>query len=101
VAVAGGYFPVLMELRQGISVIPQVTAEGQVRLQIGQRFDQPARPGAASIQSSYSTLLLTPGQWQPLGGIDVSQRGGASGLAGVSSGSRRMMLPLEVKVELH
>lgn len=101
VALAGGEYPALVSLQRGIRVTPQVTAGGQVRLSIAQRFDTPAGHGRAETQDASSTLLLTPGQWQPLGAINIRERTDSTGLSGVSTQSRRMNLPLDVKVELH
>lgn len=99
IALAGGEYPVLISLRQGISVTPTVTADGRVRLRIAQRFDRPDGNGA-DTQSAASTLLLTQGQWQPLGSIDVSERRADAGLGGGGRSHHRLHLPLEVKVEL-
>lgn len=101
VALAGGYYPALVSLRQGIRVIPQVTAGGQVRLSIAQRFDTPTGHGHADTQDASATLLLTPGQWQPLGAIHIDKHTDSARLDGVSTKSRRINLPLEVKVEVH
>lgn len=98
-ALTGGEYPVLVSLQQGISVTPTVTADGQVQLRIAQRFDRPDGNGA-NTQSTASTLRLTPGQWQPLGSIDVSERRAGAGLGGGGSTHHSMHLPLDVKVEL-
>ncbi|ASK34253.1 hypothetical protein CEK62_07595 [Alcanivorax sp. N3-2A] len=101
VALSGTYYPALVSLKQGIRVTPQMTADGRVRLSIEQRFDEPpdAR-GHARTQGSSSTLMLTPGQWQPLGAISVSERDSAAGLGSVRVQTRQAELPLEVKVEV-
>lgn len=101
VAISGGYYPVLLSLRQGLWATPTVTADSRVKLTIEQRFDQPAADGRISTQGLATTVVLTPGQWQPLGSIRVQASGGEAGLTGAGARSRRMQLPLAVKVELH
>ncbi|HBT05291.1 MAG TPA: hypothetical protein DEB22_02510, partial [Alcanivorax sp.] len=87
-------------LKQGIDITPVVTSDGRVRLTIEQRFDEPAGRRSARTQEASSTLVVTPGQWQPLGQITVSESQSATGLGGASTRSDRFSLPLEVKVEI-
>ena len=61
---------------------------------------QPAGRQRARTQQASSTLVVTPGQWQPLGQITVSESQSATGLGGASTRSDRFSLPLEVKVEI-
>jgi len=100
VAVTGSEYPALVSLQQGIVAKPMVTADGRVRLTIRQSFDRPEGRGRFSTQGAATTLMLTPGQWQPLGSIRVNSSDSGAGLGGVSSRSQRTSLPLEVKVEL-
>lgn len=100
VALSGTAYPALITLKQGIEVIPRMTADGRVRLNIAQRFEQPAGHGTAHTQGSQSTLMLTPGQWQPLGEITVRERFSGTSLGGVRREGHRVNLPLDVKVEV-
>jgi len=100
VALTGTQFPALLALKQGIDITPVVTSDGRVRLTIEQRFDEPAGRRSARTQEASSTLVVTPGQWQPLGQITVSESQSATGLGGASTRSDRFSLPLEVKVEI-
>ncbi|MFP1684409.1 hypothetical protein ACLD0W_18015 [Alloalcanivorax sp. C16-1] len=100
VALTGTQYPALMSLRQGIEVRPMLTGDGRVRLDIAQRFERPAGGGTAEIQGAASTLMMVPGQWQPLGAITVTEDSSAAGLGGADRHSERLSLPLEVKVEL-
>lgn len=100
VALSGTSYPALITLKQGIQVTPQLAGDDRIRLSIEQRFDQPGDDGSARIQDSQTTLMLTPGQWQPLGSIAVSERESVTGLAGGHVKTRRVDLPLEVKVEV-
>ena len=99
-ALGGGYYgTVLAELQQGIQVIPQLTPDGGVVLQISQRYDQPGSQGVAHTQSSGTTLRVQPGVWQPMGSINVDSEQDQRGLGGVRSSSQQVNLPLEVMVE--
>ena len=99
-ALGGGYYgTVLAELQQGIQVIPQLTPDGDVVLQISQRYDQAGGPGVAYTQSSGTTLRLQPGVWQPMGSIRVDRKQDQRGFGGVQSSSQQVNLPLEVMVE--
>jgi len=100
VALTGTQFPALLALKQGIDITPVVTSDSRVRLTIEQRFDEPAGRQRARTQQASSTLVVTPGQWQPLGQITVSESQSATGLGGASTRSDRFSLPLEVKVEI-
>lgn len=100
VALTGTQFPALLALKQGIDITPVITSDGRVRLTIEQRFDEPAGYRRARTQQASSTLVVTPGQWQPLGRITVSESRSATGLGGASTRSDRFSLPLEVKVEI-
>lgn len=99
-ALGGGYYgTVFAELQQGIQVIPQLTPDGSVVLQISQRYDQPGGQGVAHTQSSGTTLRVQPGVWQPMGSISVDRQQDQRGLGGVRSSSQQANLPLEVMVE--
>ncbi len=100
VALTGTQFPALLALKQGIDITPVITSDGRVRLTIEQRFDEPAGRRSARTQQASSTLVVTPGQWQPLGQISVSESQSSAGLSGTSTRSDRFALPLEVKVEV-
>jgi len=100
VAITGTQFPALLALKQGIEITPVLTSDGRVQLTVAQRFDEPAGKHRARTQQAQSTLVVTPGQWQPLGQITVSESGSRAGLSGVSTRSERLSLPLEVKVEV-
>lgn len=100
VALTGTQYPALMTLKQGIRITPVMTGDGRVRLTVAQRFDEPAGDGVARTQGADTTLVVTPGQWRPLGAITVSERTGALGLSGGATHSERLDLPLEVKVEI-
>lgn len=100
-ALAGGYYgTVFAELQQGIQVVPQLTPNGSVVLQISQRYDQPGGQGVAHTQSSGTTLRVQPGVWQPMGSISVDRQQDQRGLGGVRSSSQQVNLPLEVMVEI-
>jgi len=99
-ALGGGYYgTVFAKLQQGIQVIPQLTPDGSVVLQISQRYDQPGGQGVAHTQSSGTTLRVQPGIWQPMGSISVDRQQDQRGLGGVRSSSQQVNLPLEVMVE--
>ena len=99
-ALGGGYYgTVLAELQQGIQVIPQLTPDGSVVLQVSQRYDQTGGPGLAQTQSSGTTLRVQPGVWQPMGSIRVDRKQDQRGFGGVQSSSQQVNLPLEVMVE--
>lgn len=99
-ALGGGYVgTALAELQQGIQVIPQLTPDGSVVLQISQRFDQPAGNGLAQTQSSASTLRLRPGVWQPMGSITVDRQQSSRNFGGAQRSRQQVNLPLEVMVE--
>lgn len=100
VALTGTQYPALMSLKQGIEVLPMLTGDGRVRLRIAQRFEQPAGGGVSTTQGAGTTLLLVPGQWQPIGAISVTEDARRRGLDGAAARSERLTLPLEVKVEL-
>jgi hypothetical protein len=100
VALSGTVYPALITLKQGIEVVPRMTADGRIRLNIAQRFEQPAGNGSSHTQGSQSTLMLTPGQWQPLGEITVRERFSGTSLGGVRREGHRVNLPLDVKVEV-
>ena len=100
VALTGTQYPALLSLKQGIEITPVLTGDGRVRLTLAQRFDEPAGNGQALTQGSETTLVVTPGQWQALGSITVSERTGTRGLRGATVHSERLNLPLEVKVEI-
>lgn len=100
VAVAGSEYPALVSLRQGIVAKPVVTGDGRVRLKIRQSHDRREGHGRFSTQGAATTLLLAPGQWQPVGSIRESSQGSRAGIGGVSSSHHRTSLPLEVKVEV-
>ncbi len=100
-ALGGGYYgTVFAELQQGIQVVPQLTPDGSVVLQISQRYDQPGGQGVAYTQSSGTTLRLQPGVWQPMGSISVDRQQDQRGFDGVQSSSQQVNLPLEVMVEI-
>ena len=100
-ALGGGYYgTVFAELQQGIQVVPQLTPDGSVVLQIRQRYDQPGDQGVAYTQSSGTTLRLQPGVWQPMGSIRVDRQQDQRGIGGVQSSSQQVNLPLEVMVEI-
>jgi len=100
VALSGGYYgTTFAQLDQGIQVTPQLAADGSVVLQISQRFDQPASHNTARTQHSATTLRVTPGRWQPMGSITVTQSGSRQSIGGYQSGQQSMTLPLEVMVE--
>ena len=100
-ALGGGYYgTVLAELQQGIQVIPQLTPDGDVVLQISQRYEQAGGPGLANTQSSGTTLRVQPGVWQPMGSIRVDRQQDQRGFSGVRSSSQQVNLPLEVMVEI-
>ncbi len=100
VAITGTQYPALMSLKQGIQVLPMLTGDGRVRLDISQRFDRPTGGGTATVQEAATTLMMVPGQWQPLGAITVTENSAARGLGGGARHSERLALPLEVKVEV-
>lgn len=100
VAITGTHFPALLALKQGIEITPVLTSDGRVQLTVAQRFDEPAGNRRARTQQAQSTLVVTPGQWQPLGQITVSESGSRADIGGVSTRSERLSLPLEVKVEV-
>ena len=100
VALSGGYYgTTFAQLDQGIQVTPQLTPDGSVVLQISQRFDQPATHNAARTQHSATTLRVTPGRWQPMGSISVTESGTRQGIGSYQSGQQSLTLPLEVMVE--
>lgn len=100
-ALGGGYYgTVFAELQQGIQVVPQLTPDGSVVLQISQRYDQPGGPGLAHTQSSGTTLRVQPGVWQPMGSINVDSQQNQRGIGGVQHSSQQVSLPLEVMVEI-
>ncbi len=100
VALTGTQFPALLALKQGIDITPVITSDGRVRLTIRQRFDEPTGHRRARTQDASSTLVVTPGQWQPLGQITVSENSAGAGLEGATTRTERLSLPLEVKVEV-
>ena len=81
-------------------MVPQLTPDGSVVLQISQRYDQPGGPGLAHTQSSGTTLRVQPGVWQPMGSISVDRQQDQRGLGGVRISSQQVNLPLEVMVEI-
>ncbi len=100
VALSGGYYgTTFAQLDQGIQVTPQLTPDGSVVLQISQRFDQPASHNTARTQHSATTLRVTPGRWQPMGSITVTQSGSRQSIGGYQNQQQSMTLPLEVMVE--
>src|SRR5699024_4135217 len=100
IAVVGDDYPLLLDLKQGLWATPTITADDHVKLALEQRFDRPAADGRIRTQGLSTTVVLTPGQWQPLGSIRVRAQGEDAGLAGAGARSRRMRLPLAVKVEI-
>lgn len=101
VTLSNGYYgTALAQLDQGIQVIPQVTSDGSVVLQIQQRYDRPGGPGLAHTQHSATTLRLTPGRWQPMGTIQVESNENESSIGRYQSQQQTLTLPLEVMVEM-
>ncbi|HLQ85895.1 MAG TPA: secretin N-terminal domain-containing protein [Salinisphaeraceae bacterium] len=100
IAAAGGYYPVLVNLQQGIWATAEIVGDNRVRLHIEQRFARRDRGGHIDTQGAATTLLLTPGQWQALGQIEVQAQDDELGLGGIAGHGRSMQLPLAVKVEL-
>ncbi|MED5389042.1 MAG: hypothetical protein VX793_09340 [Pseudomonadota bacterium] len=100
-ALGGGYDgTVFAALRQGIQVVPQLTPDGSVLLQISQRYDQPGGPGLAHTQSSGTTLRVQPGVWHSMGSMTVEQQQDQREIVGGRSSRQQVNLPLEVMVEI-
>lgn len=108
VALSGGYSrhhgtsvyaTTFAQLDQGIQVTPQLTPDGSVVLQISQRFDQPSSRNTARTQRSATTLRVTPGRWQPMGSINVTQSGTQRGIGDYQRQQQSVAVPLEVMVE--
>ncbi|EKF73637.1 hypothetical protein A11A3_12955 [Alcanivorax hongdengensis A-11-3] len=101
VALTGGWprNTQLVALDKGIEVVPQLTRDGDVVLQISQSYDRPAN-GTVATEHSATTLRVTPGQWRPMGSIDVEQNQATRGLNGVSQSRQRVSIPLEVMTQV-
>ena len=90
----------LHTLKRGIQVIPQVSRDGSVTLQIQQRHDQPGGPGIADTQHSATTLRLQPGQWRQLGAINTVSQTRNQDIGRHQTARQTVTLPIEVMVEL-
>ncbi|WP_416392114.1 hypothetical protein NR756_10625 [Alloalcanivorax xenomutans] len=100
IALAGSQLPALLSLKQGIDILPLLTADNQVRLRISQRFEQLSHGIVADTQSTATTLQVPLGQWTPLGNIEVREQTRSQGLGGAEQRSSTVTLPLEIKVDL-
>lgn len=100
-ALSGGHNGTYLHtLERGIQVIPQVSSDGSVTLQIQQRYDQPGGPGIADTQHSTSTLRLQPGQWRQMGTINTVNQSKQQDIGRYQTSRQTVTLPIEVMVEV-
>ena len=85
----------LVALQQGIEVLPTMTGDGDVTLQISQIFTQPG-----GGQYSATTMRVQPGHWQPIGSIRIDQQSDMTGTGGSQHHSQHVTVPLEVMAEV-
>ncbi|MCH8542986.1 MAG: type II and III secretion system protein [Alcanivorax sp.] len=90
----------VLPLLQGIAVTPQLLPGGQIRLTVEQRFDERGQAGDLRTQSAQSTLQLSPGQWQDMGGLTQQSEDGHRGLSGGERRSGQEAITLQVRVDL-
>ena len=96
----GAYGTQLAALDQGIQVTPQSLPDGHVVLSIQQQHDTVSGNITANTQHSATTLHVTPGQWHPMGSIQIDQSRQQRGIGGSSHQRSTLVLPIEVMVQI-
>ncbi len=87
-------------LMQGFEATPQILPDGRVRLEVRYRYENAEHRHTISSQAADTVLMLAPGQWSPMGGIDESSQNQSSGILSRGSSSMSRQIPLEVKVDI-
>lgn len=89
------------DVMRGFEATPQILPDGRVRLEIRYRYENAqARSRVINSQSADSVLMVSPGQWQSMGGVSESSSSTQSGILSRETRQSQRELPLEVKVDI-